>query len=136
MFKNYLKIAYRNLIKNKGNSFIHIFGLTIGLAGCLLIGLFVLDELKYDTFHPNGARTYRIYTDRGGQDGGAIWASTSPAFSPTLKANFPEVENTLRIFRIRSKQLFKKDEKSFLEEKGVFAEASIFDLFQLPFFTW
>ncbi len=132
MFKNYLKLAYRNLTKNKENSFIHLFGLTIGLTGCLLIGLFVLDELKYDRFHPDGGRTYRIYTERGGSGGGAMWAGTSPAINPTLKNDFPEVEQTLRLYRIRSKQLFQQEAVSFLEEGGYFAEPSIFEIFHLP----
>lgn len=132
MYHNYLKIAIRNLLRNKTNAFIHILGLTIGLTGCLLIGLFVLDELKYDTFHPDGDRTYRVYAERGGSGGGAFWAGTSPAIGPTLKQDFPEVEQTLRLFQIRSKQLFKNEDISFLEEKGYFAEPAVFELFHLP----
>ena len=59
MLKNYIKIASRNLLKNKGFSFINLFGLTIGLACCLLIMLFVQDEQSYDRFHKNAERIYR-----------------------------------------------------------------------------
>ena len=132
MFKNNFKLAWRNLIRNKTTSFIHISGLTIGLTGCLLIGLFVSDELKYDDFHSNGDRTYRIFTMRGGADGGSEWASTSPAFGQTLKEVFPEIEKTLCLFQMRGKQLFTNGDIQFLEEKGLFAEPSIFELFHLP----
>ncbi len=60
MIKNYLKIALRTLQKYKGYAFINIFGLAIGLACCLLIVLFVRDELSYDRFHEKADRTYRI----------------------------------------------------------------------------
>ena len=133
MFSNYFKIAYRNLIRNRLGSFIHIFGLTLGLTGCFLIGLFVMDELKFDNFHPDGDRIFRVYSERGGSGGGAFWAGTSPAIGPTLKTDYAEVEETLRIFQIRSKQLFQFEEKSFLEEKGFLAESSFFEFFQLPF---
>lgn len=132
MLQNYFKMTWRNLIKNKGFASVNIFGLTIGLASCLLIGLFVLDELSYDTFHPDGERTYRVYAERDGSGGPATWAGTSPAIGPTFKQDFQEVEQTLRLFNIRSKQLFKKGDISSLEEKGFFAEASIFEMFHLP----
>ena len=60
MLLNYIKVAFRNLWKNKGFSAINIFGLAIGLATCLLIILFVLDELSYDRFHTHGAHIYRV----------------------------------------------------------------------------
>ncbi|MDW3647192.1 MAG: ABC transporter permease [Bacteroidia bacterium] len=132
MLQNYIKMAWRNLIKNKGYTFINVFGLTIGLAGCLLIGLFVQDELSYDKKHPDAERSYRVYAERNGAGGEASWAGTSPAISPSLKHEFPEVEQTLRMFNIRSKQLFKYGEISALEENGFFAEPSIFEIFHLP----
>ncbi len=61
MFKNYLKIALRNLFKQKLYSFINIIGLAIGIASCILIYLFVQNELSYDTFHKNADRLYRVY---------------------------------------------------------------------------
>ncbi len=60
MLKNYLKIAIRNLWKNKGFSFINIFGLAIGIAVCLLIMLFVIDEISYDKFNEKAGRIYRV----------------------------------------------------------------------------
>lgn len=63
MFKNYFKIAFRNLWKNKSFSAINIFGLAIGLAVCLLITLFVIDELSYDKYNVNADRIYRVSAD-------------------------------------------------------------------------
>jgi len=62
MFRNYIKIAFRNLWKNKGYSAINILGLAIGLATCLLITLFVVDELSYDKFNKKADRIYRVNT--------------------------------------------------------------------------
>ncbi|MEO1212377.1 MAG: ABC transporter permease [Bacteroidota bacterium] len=132
MLHNYIKMAWRNLIKNKGYTFINVFGLTIGLAGCLLIGLFVLDELSFDKYHPNAERSYRVFAESKLEGGIANLAGTSPAIAPNLLHEFPEVEQSLRMFNIRSKQLFNKGEISALEEKGFFAEPSIFQIFHLP----
>ncbi len=132
MYKNYFKIAWRNLVKYKEQSIIHILGLTLGLTGSILIGLFVLDELRFDTFHPDTENTYRIFSERNNISSGETWASTSPAFGSNLRSVFPEVTETLRLFRIRTKQLFVHDGESSLEEKGVFAEPAIFDFFHLP----
>ena len=58
MFKNYFKVALRNLLKHKGFSFINILGLSVGLTCCLLIGLYINEEMSYDTFHENADETY------------------------------------------------------------------------------
>jgi putative ABC transport system permease protein len=63
MFTNYLKIAWRSLLKNKGFSIINIVGLAIGLSCFLLIALYVVDELSYDRFYPNADRIYRVDAD-------------------------------------------------------------------------
>jgi len=64
MFKNYLKIAWRNLAKRKGYSIINILGLATGMCACLLIVLYIISELGYDDFHKNGDNIYRIALDR------------------------------------------------------------------------
>lgn len=133
MFKNYFKVAWRNLLKNKGSSFVNILGLTIGLTGCILIALFVYDELQYDTFHPDGDRLYRAYTTRYGNNQGRVMASTSPQFGPVFEEEVPEIEESLRLFNIRSKQLFKKGDLEYYEDKGIIAEPTIFEFFHLPF---
>ena len=64
MFKNYIKIALRNIKRHKGYSFINIAGLSIGMACCLLITAWVMDELSYDRFHEHAANFYRIWFDQ------------------------------------------------------------------------
>ena len=64
MFRNYLKIAFRNLVNNKAFSFINLFGLTAGLVCFWLIGLYIFDELTYDAFHKDAGRMYRVIEHR------------------------------------------------------------------------
>src|SRR5688572_23797529 len=97
MFKNYLKTALRNLLRYKGFSLINIASLTIGITGCLIIGLFVRDELKYDKFIKDGERIYRLYLDRSGNSSSNAQASTPPAFGVYAQENFPEVEGLTRM---------------------------------------
>lgn len=133
MLKNYFTVAIRNLLKNKQSSFINILGLTVGLAGCFLISLFVLDEWKFDQFHPDKDRLYRVYNQVFGSAIGGTMASTSPMMAPTLKETFPEVNESLRVYNIRQKYLFKNEDKEYFEEKGLIVESTFFDFFDLPF---
>ncbi len=111
-------------------------GLSVGLTGCLLIGLFVLDEWKFDQYHPDADRVFRIISDRTSDGPSGEWASTAPPIAPTMQEEFPEVQQTLRLFQVRQKMLFKRADKHFLEQGGFFAEESIFDLFHLPLHRW
>ena len=79
MIKNYLKAALRNLWRNRGFSFINIFGLATGIACSLLIFLFVKDELSYDTFNKDSDNIYRIVKDFVNDDGSKIPDATTPA---------------------------------------------------------
>ncbi len=93
MLKNYLKIALRHLHRHKGYAFINIVGLAVGLAVCLVIGLFAQFKLSYDRFHPNADRVYRLYQayeERGDM------ATTPPGIAQVLETTFPEVEQSLR----------------------------------------
>ena len=129
MWKNYFKIAIRNLYKYKVQSIINILGLTIGLAGCIIIGLYLKDELSYDRFHPAPERTYRVYDERISADDKSYIALTPPQFGPTLGSLFPEVVNTMRIARVYDKMLFEFEDKKLLEDHGIYAESSLFDFF-------
>ncbi len=88
MFQNYLKIAFRNLVKSKAFSAINAFGLALGLAACFLIMQYVLFELSYDQFHQDGDRIYRVIHDVNETKS----AATHPGVGPALEADFPEVE--------------------------------------------
>ncbi|NIR49135.1 ABC transporter permease, partial [candidate division KSB1 bacterium] len=97
MFKNYLKIALRNLRKYKAYSFINLFGLAIGMACCILIVLYIHDELNFDRFHENWQRIYRIVENRSSPDQGERqFAITMPPLGPTMVEEFPEVANAVR----------------------------------------
>src|ERR1700743_237086 len=97
MFSNYFKIAFRNLLRNKTFSAINILGLAIGLAVCMLITLFVYDELSYDTFNTNADRIYRVSSDFK-VNGSGFRDRESPApMAGTLMRECPQVEQATRL---------------------------------------
>ncbi|CAN5921963.1 ABC transporter permease [soil metagenome] len=97
MLQNYLKIAFRHLLRHKGYAFINIFGLAVGLACCLLMVLFVLDELSYDRFHEKGDRIYRVVMEV--QRGDVVSKSlfVHKGLAPMLQEELPEVEVAVRL---------------------------------------
>ncbi len=97
MFKNFFKIAFRNLWRNKGFSAINIFGLVIGMASAILILLWIQNELSYDLFHKNKDTLYEAW-DRETFDADLhCWNTTPKILGPTLKKDYPEIENTTRV---------------------------------------
>lgn len=135
MFKNYLKVAVRNLWKNKGFSSINIFGLAIGIACSLLIFLFIKDELSYDRFHKQSDNMYRIVKDFVNDDGSRIPDATTPgALAPAMQKEIPEV---VTITRVRPNwgrsYLIKYKDKKLTEEKLYGVDSSFFDVFTFPF---
>jgi putative ABC transport system permease protein len=93
MLESYFKIAYRNLLKHKGYSFINIFGLSVGIACCLIMFNYVSFELSFDNYHPDGDRTFRV--DRELNNGAS--SSSAPPLAQALKTNYPEVEDAMRV---------------------------------------
>jgi putative ABC transport system permease protein len=136
MIKNYFKIAWRNLLKNKGFSAINIFGLAVGIACCLLITLYVTDELSYDRYHENKDRIYRLNFNVkfGGTE--QAFAQTPDILGPTLQKDYPQVENFVRFYD-RGPFLIKKygTLDNIREEKILFADSSVFDVFTFPLVT-
>ena len=104
MFKNYLKIAFRNLRKQRGFSFINISGLAIGMACCLLILLYVYDELSYDRFHENGDRIYRILSDSTIGGTTRHFAISPAALAPAAAESIPAIERYARLFEFGNMQ--------------------------------
>ena len=96
MIKNYLKIAFRNLWNNKGFSAINIIGLAIGLATCLLMLFYVTDELSYDKFNTKADRIYRVDGDIQFGGNHFVLAVAPDPMGPTLKKDFPQVEQYVR----------------------------------------
>ena len=129
MIKNYFKTALRNLWKSKGFSAINIFGLAIGLACCILMFLFIRNELSFDKFHKNAGNIYRITSIAEAPDGKTNLAVTPAPWAPLMKKDYPEIKNYLRIL---------KDEKSLIGEPGkehyyenglIFCDSTFFDVF-------
>lgn len=133
MFKNYLKTAIRNLLRYKGFAIINISSLTIGIVGCLVIGLFVWDEWQFDKEISGGENIYRIYEQRKDNNAITYAAISPPAFAPFLKRTYAEVDTTTRILMSGDKFLMEVGEKRNYEDKGWFVESSFFAIFPLKF---
>ncbi|HKZ66239.1 MAG TPA: ABC transporter permease [Chitinophagaceae bacterium] len=133
MIRNYLKTALRNLLHYKGFALINIASLTIGVIGCLVIGLFVWDEGQYDRHIPGGENVYRIYEERKNDKTITLGASVPPAYASFLQQQYPEVDTTLRILMSGDKFLMELGDKKNYEEKGWFVESSFFEIFPLKF---
>lgn len=130
MFKNYLKIAFRNLRRYKGYSFINIGGLALGMACFLLIMLYIRFELSYDRFHENRSRIYQILK-RYETEGSIRWYGYSPApLGPALVNDFPEVIDSLRISG--SGGIVSYKDKSFIERGILLADPSFFEMLTFP----
>jgi len=130
MIQNNFKIAWRNLIKNKGYTLINIIGLAIGLACSFIISLYILDELSFDQYHANKDRIYRVvhnWKDQAGRTSpDQVWGNAP--VGTALKADFPEIEKIVQ-FSGQSSILLKYDEKSFQEDKVFFMDSTAFDVF-------
>lgn len=100
MIRSYLKIAFRALVRSRIHSAINIIGLSLGIAVCILIVLYVKDEWTFDRFHAKADRTYRVYAREDWGENQQFFATVTPfPMGPALKDNFPEVENQVRIIK-------------------------------------
>ncbi|RNC79293.1 MAG: FtsX-like permease family protein [Balneola sp.] len=116
MFKNYLKIAFRNLFKYKSYSAINIFGLSVGVACCLLILLYLVNEFSYDRFHTDSDRIYRSWVLESYDDGGEYWSTTSPLrFKELFEDNIPEAELVARRYIYNDLVRIENQEEGFSE---------------------
>jgi putative ABC transport system permease protein len=131
MFKNYLKVALRNLWKNKAFSAINIIGLAAGLAVCLLIVLYVVDELNYDKYNKNAKRIYRLDADIYFNDTQAIFAVAPDPLAPTLKLEYPVVEEMTRV-NFQRDVLVKKDNQNVQDHNVGYVDSTFFKVFTIP----
>ena len=129
MFKNFLKIAFRNLLRNKGFSAINIAGLTVGMASALLILLWIQNEVSYDKFHTNKDYLYEAWNRGTFNNKLQCWNSTHKILAPTLKQEFPEIEDVARtnnqwfVTTVGLKQI---------SCNGLFADPSFLKMFSFP----
>ncbi len=130
MIKNYFKIAWRNLTKHKGISAINLFGLTVGLTSCLLITVFILNELSYDRYNKNADNIYRVTRSFNNKDGvvSLNLSTVSPPFGYYLPTDFPEIQKMTRLLDDGISPLRYK-EKLFNEKDVFFADENLFDVF-------
>ncbi len=131
MIKNYFKITLRNLWRNKGFSAINIVGLAIGIATCLIIMLYVNNELSYDRFNKNAGRMVRVSFEGNVQGEKMSESTVMPPVAQTLKADFPDVEDAARIRDFGTPKLIYGD-KSFREDAVAFVDPNFFQVFTLP----
>ena len=132
MFKNYFKVAWRNLQKNKIFSFINIAGLGLSLAAFWLIALFIAQELSYDRYHKNADRIYRLASHGKWEGDKFDITGTSAPTANALKNEFPEVEQTVRI-DAEGGGIISYDEKHFKEDAVLFYRSSFFKVFTFHF---
>jgi putative ABC transport system permease protein len=132
MVKNYVKIALRNFLKHKGFSLINIFGLAVGIACCLLIVLFVLDEVSFDRYHEKADRIYRVgingYINNTRFEG----VVTCSPMAETLVREYPEVIAATRL-RNFGFPVFRYEDKVYSEERVFWVDQSFFDVFTVSF---
>jgi putative ABC transport system permease protein len=130
MIKNYLKIAFRNLLRHKTFSFINIMGLAVGMTACFLIFLYVSFETSYDNFHTKADRIYRVVTDTKTPSETISQGMTTTPIAINIKKDFPEVADAVRL--ARDGFLVRKDNVKFQEERSVLADSTLFNVFDFP----
>jgi putative ABC transport system permease protein len=130
MLKNYLKTAIRSLMRNKAYASINIIGLSLGIAACLLIGIYILHELSFDKFHSNANRIARVIMEYNTGDAANKLSSTGTKVGPQFQRTFPEVQayaRTLKYTRVVS-----YEDKAFEEQNFLYADSAFFGMFSFP----
>lgn len=133
MWKNYLKIAWRNIRKDKLYSIINVLGLSTGILACLLVGLFVWNESTYDNFHTNGDRIVKAYTDYQVAGTRSQFDLTGTKVGPQLKRTFPQVQEFVRTMRFT--RAVSNNTESFEEDRILYADSSFLDVFSFHLLT-
>jgi len=132
MLRNYIKTAWRNLLKNKFYTVINIAGLTAGLAIGILILLWVQDELSFDNFHKKAPEIYRLELFGGTGASKQIWSVDVAPIGPLVKQQLPEVKDAVRLTGNYNFSLYKFKDKVFGDENVTFADPSFFSVFDFP----
>jgi putative ABC transport system permease protein len=131
MWRNYFKVALRNLRRNKAFNLINISGLAIGLASSIFIILYIVDEVNYDRFHENGENMYRLYLDGkiAGEELKGAW--NSPTFGPTFYEDVPEIVKFCRFDLSGNDLIWSDPSDKHLEDHFIFADSTFFDVFTI-----
>ena len=132
MIQNYLKIAFRNLIRHKGYTAINILGLAIGLACFMIITMYVREELSYDQWHENGDRIYRVALERKYPGRTRNYAIIPHSYAAAMVNEYPEVEEACRLLYFPNNPIIiKKDEIVYEEENYMWADSNFFNFFDI-----
>ncbi|MXV51932.1 helix-turn-helix domain-containing protein [Pedobacter sp. HMF7647] len=138
MIGNYFKIAYRSLLKNKAFTLLNVFGLSVGLATCLLIVFYVTDELSYDKYNENAGQIYRVTIDAKLNGNANQYATSEEPLPAAIKNTFPDIQQMTRMIDVQGlflsplKFYIRKGNENIEEKKVVFTESSLFKVFTLP----
>jgi putative ABC transport system permease protein len=134
MLKNYLRIAVRNLAKYKFISFINLFGLTVGIACCLLILTYILHETSYDRYNSKADRIWRVTRSFNNPDGivSLHLGTVAPPFGPLLRNDFPDIQKMTRLLQT-DRTPMRYEEKIFNENNLFFADTNFVDIFDVNF---
>ncbi|MFZ6010683.1 MAG: ABC transporter permease [Bacteroidota bacterium] len=134
MIKNYFKIGFRALLRNKSYSIINILGLVIGISFSCMLYMYVSNELSYDTFHSKSDRIFRILTiDKRMPENVRYYGVTVPPLGKELVANYPEVTDMVRLHRFSGQIVFEIDGQNFQERNWYTADANLFEVFDFQF---
>jgi putative ABC transport system permease protein len=130
MLPNFFRFTFRQMARQKGFTFINILGLTVGLTSCILIGLFITDELSYDRFHANGDRIARVTMEFGRGGTSRPIATTGTKAGPQFKRIFPAIEDYTRTYL--NSAVVTTGEEHFKEKRFLYADPSFFSIFSFP----
>jgi len=131
MFKNYLLVAIRNISRQKFYAFLNVMGLTVGIASCLFITLYVKDEISYDRMHPDADRIYRVNLDAKLAAQEIAVAVSCPPMAATLIHEVPEVESAVRVAS-NGRVVIKYEDKAFTQDRVFSADSNFFTFFNFP----
>ena len=129
MIKNYIKIAIRNIFRNKAYSAINIIGLTLGITCCSLLFMFVIDEMTFDSFHTKRDQIYRIVERHNDENETNYYAFTPAPVGPALVQDYQEVEAMTRLFQFGGHLNFNQEDQKFQERQYYVIDNSFFEIF-------
>src|ERR1700743_2349087 len=130
MIRNYIKTAFRNLWRNKAFSVINIVGLSVGLACCMLIFLYTMDEVSYDRFHKNAVNIYHLISDSKAADGQVHkTSSTGDVPGPDFKRQLPEIQDFVRV---QSGSYTVKRGTEIFDQEALLVDSNFFSVFTFP----
>ena len=135
MFKNHIKIAWRNVWTDRKFSFINIVGLSVGLAITLLLFLFISHERSFDSMYDQSENIHRVLLFTDGDEGGETWTNIPSALAPNIVEDIPEITKASRMYRhdFGGNAFVKAGEQEFIEEDLYWADAELFQIFNVPF---